>query len=57
MACNVVMDKILEETLKTAEENIKHPDCMSYIGPLYKCGYIAGVKDMIKMIRDAYENN
>ena len=48
------MDEVLKETLERAERNIENPECMNYIGPLYQSGYITGVKDMIKMIREAY---
>lgn len=48
------MDSLLKETLEKAERNIENPECMNHIGPLYQSGYIEGVKDMIKMIREAY---
>lgn len=48
------MDEVLKETLERAERNIENPECMNHIGPLYQSGYVTGVKDMIKMIREAY---
>ena len=48
------MEDILKEVLERAEKNIESPDCMSHIGGVYRAGYICGVKDLIKMIRDAY---